>query len=168
MSLKEYRAKRNLKKSSEPSSGKKHTGFLRFCVQKHAARHLHYDFRLEYRGALLSFAVPKGPSMNPKIKRLAIKVEDHPLDYQYFEGVIPKGNYGAGTVKIWDHGFYTSSDATEPKKVEKILSQGLKKGHFTVIVKGKKIKGEFVFQKLKTDKDNTWLLMKKADEYASS
>ena len=168
MSLKEYRSKRNLKKSPEPLAGKTHAGFLRFCVQKHAARHLHYDFRLEYRGTLLSFAVPKGPSMNPKIKRLAIKVEDHPLDYQYFEGVIPKGNYGAGTVKIWDHGFYTSSDVTEPKKVEKILSQGLKKGHFNVIVKGKKIKGEFIFQKLKTDKDNTWLLMKKADEYASS
>jgi bifunctional non-homologous end joining protein LigD len=168
MSLKEYRSKRNLKKSSEPLSGKKHTGFLRFCVQKHAARHLHYDFRLEYRGALLSWAIPKGPSMNPKIKRLAIKVEDHPLDYQYFEGVIPKGNYGAGTVKIWDHGFYTSADATEPKRTEKALSQGLKKGHFTVVIKGKKIKGEFVFQKLKTDKDNTWLLMKKADEYASS
>ena len=90
MSLKEYRSKRNLKKTLEPSTGKKHTSFLRFCVQKHAARHLHYDFRLEYRGALLSWAVPKGPSMDPKIKRLAIKVEDHPLDYQYFEGVIPK------------------------------------------------------------------------------
>lgn len=168
MSLKEYRSKRNLKKSSEPSTGKKHTGFLRFCVQKHAARHLHYDFRLEYRGVLLSWAVPKGPSMDPKVKRLAIKVEDHPLDYQYFEGVIPKGNYGAGTVKIWDHGYYSSADAIEPKRIEKTLSQGLKKGHFNIIVKGKKIKGEFVFQKIRTDKDNTWLLMKKADEYAFS
>ena len=167
MSLKEYRSKRNLKKSSEPLSGKKHTGFLRFCIQKHASRHLHYDFRLEHRGALLSWAVPKGPSMDPKVKRLAIKVEDHPLKYQYFEGVIPEGNYGAGTVKIWDHGFYTSFDATTPKEVEKILSRGLKKGHFTVIVKGRKIKGEFVFQKLKTDKDKHGFSSKKekrADE----
>ncbi|MDR2539325.1 MAG: hypothetical protein LBC45_01710 [Chlamydiales bacterium] len=168
MSLKENRSRRKFKKGSEPSIGKKCTGFLHFCVQKHAARHLHYDFRLEYRGILLSWTVPKGPSMDPKIKRLAIKVEDHPLDYQSFEGVIPKGNYGAGTVKIWDRGFYSSPGTTEPKKVEKILSQGLKKGHFTIILKGKKMKGEFIFQKIKTDKDNTWLLIKKADEYASS
>lgn len=170
MSLTKYRQKRNLDKTAEPS-GYTHnfSGALRFVVQKHAARSLHYDFRLEFRGILLSWAVPKGPSLNPKDKRLAIKVEDHPLDYQYFEGIIPKGNYGAGKVEIWDKGIYTLYDATSVKSAEKKLSEGLKKGHFAIIVSGEKLKGEFVFQKLKSDpEDHSWLLIKKGDSYASS
>lgn len=163
MTLREYASKRNFKNTPEPTLKSRKPNFLRFCVQKHAARHLHYDFRLEYRGVLLSWAIPKGPSMNPKDKRLAIKVENHPLEYQYFEGVIPKGNYGAGTVKIWDHGFYTIFDATTPKEIEKHLKQGLKKGHFSIILKGRKIKGEFIFQKIATEKDNTWLVIKKPE-----
>src|SRR4051812_16635741 len=105
MGLKEYKRKRKPKETPEPFDSKKSASpTLNFCVQKHDASHLHYDFRLECRGVLLSWAVPKGPSLNPKDKRLAIHVEDHPLDYQYFEGTIPKGHYGAGTVEIWDHG----------------------------------------------------------------
>lgn len=172
MRLAEYRSKRNLSKSHEPSGGKpkKSASTLSFCIQKHAARRLHYDFRLEYKGILLSWAVPKGPSLDPEDKRLAIKVEDHPLDYQYFEGIIPKGHYGAGTVEIWDNGTYTMWEAKTREEIEKNLEKGLKEGHFNIIINGKKLKGEFVFQKLKKNdpEDNTWLLIKKKDSYVSS
>lgn len=165
MSLKKYLSKRNLKQSREPSTeGIKKSQALHFCVQKHAARHLHYDFRIEHKGVLLSWAVPKGPSSNPKDKRLAIKVEDHPLEYQYFEGIIPKGNYGAGTVEIWDNGSYAIPESSDIAEIEKSISQGLKKGHFSVLLEGRKLKGEYVFQKLKADpEDNAWLLIKRSD-----
>ncbi|MBS4169247.1 DNA ligase D [Parachlamydia sp. AcF125] len=168
MSLKEYRSKRDLEESKEPVGGQKaQAGPLHFCVQKHAARRLHYDFRLEYKGVLLSWAVPKGPSLNPRDKRLAVRVEDHPLDYQYFEGTIPKGHYGAGTVEIWDHGTFAVPNGKAPKKIEKHLEEGLRKGHFTVILQGNKLKGEFFFQKLKSSKDDkSWLLIKREDAYA--
>lgn len=163
MSLKKYEKKRDFNKTPEPKiSSKRPKNSLNFCIQKHDASHLHYDFRLEYKGVLLSWAIPKGPSLNPKDKRLAIKVEDHPLDYQYFEGVIPKGNYGAGTVEIWDHGTYTVPNAESTKDVERALTEGLKKGHFEIILSGAKIKGLFVFQRFNTDgKENSWLLIKK-------
>lgn len=167
MGLKSYKAKRDFTQTKEPSGAKKRgASSLNFCIQKHAARHLHYDFRLEHDGVLLSWAVPKGPSLDPKDKRLAIHVEDHPLDYQYFEGTIPKGNYGAGTVEIWDHGTYTTPHTTDRKEIEKEISAGLKKGHFAVVLHGDNLNGEFVFQKLKKDPDdNAWLLIKKADGY---
>ncbi|CCB86019.1 putative DNA ligase-like protein Rv0938/MT0965 [Parachlamydia acanthamoebae UV-7] len=169
MSLGEYRSKRDLNKSKEPSAGKnKRSDALNFCIQKHAARRLHYDFRLEYKGVLLSWAVPKGPSLDPYDKRLAIQVEDHPLDYQYFEGTIPKGNYGAGKVEIWDRGTYTVPHVTTREEIEKYLTIGLKKGHFAVILHGEKLQGEFVFQKLKQDAEDTaWLLIKKEDAFAT-
>lgn len=161
MNLKKYRAKRDFSKTPEPSkSPPSFSDSPRFVVQKHAARRLHYDFRLEYKGILLSWAVPKGPSMDPKDKRLAIKVEDHPLDYQYFEGIIPKGNYGAGTVEIWDKGTFYTYDSVEKKEIEKKLQEGLKKGHFNIILNGEKLQGEFVLQKL-NPKDESWLLFKK-------
>lgn len=165
MSLKEYRSKRNLKESREPAATRGNSSeLLRFCVQKHHARRLHYDFRLEYEGVLLSWAIPKGPSLNPKDKRLAVKVEDHPLEYQYFEGMIPAGNYGAGKVEIWDSGFYSLPNAQTSQEIEKGLTQGLKKGHFTIILHGKKLKGAFTFQKLQSaSQDNNWLLIKKED-----
>lgn len=170
MSLKDYRSKRDLKKSHEPTTVQtKKSDSLHFCVQKHAARRLHYDFRLEYRGVLVSWAVPKGPSLNPEDKRLAVKVEDHPLDYQYFEGTIPKGQYGAGKVEIWDHGSYDIPDSETRLETEKRLEKGLKEGHFVIILNGEKLHGAFVFQKLKKDPEDTnWLLIKKEDSFASS
>lgn len=171
MSLKKYRSKRDFKKTAEPPAliVKKKSGGLRFCIQKHAARRLHYDFRIECYGVLISWAVPKGPSLNPKDKRLAMKVEDHPLEYQYFEGVIPKGNYGAGTVEIWDKGTYTAPNIIGRKETEEYISEGIRKGHFAIELDGEKLNGEFIFQKLKKDpEDNSWLLIKKADAEATS
>jgi bifunctional non-homologous end joining protein LigD len=169
MGLKLYKAKRDFTQTDEPEGSKKRSASsLNFCIQKHAARRLHYDFRLEHDGVLLSWAVPKGPSLDPKDKRLAIQVEDHPLDYQYFEGIIPKGNYGAGTVEIWDHGTYTMPHTTDRKEIEKAMTEGLKKGHFAVVLHGEKLNGEFVFQKLRNDSDKVeWLLIKKSDAYSN-
>lgn len=161
MSLKKYQAKRDLKASQEPSATVRQSKTLHFVVQKHAARHLHYDFRLEHRGVLLSWAVPKGPSSDPKDKRLAVQVEDHPLEYQYFEGTIPKGQYGAGTVEIWDRGSYTTPGASSRKEVEKKIAEGLRKGHFAIFLEGEKISGEYIFQKLPDAKN--WLLLKRGD-----
>lgn len=157
MSLVKYKSKRSFNKTPEPpdkiaKSGRK----LHFVVQKHAASHLHYDFRLEMRGVLKSWAVPKGPSLNPKDKRLAIMVEDHPYDYKDFEGIIPPGNYGAGKVIIWDEGTY-----------ELIAPGNLAKGSIKFILHGKKLKGTFSLVKLKKT-DNEWLLFKISDEFASN
>lgn len=165
VTLKKYKAKRNLKHSPEPSAiiKKRKKGSPLFVVQKHAARSLHYDFRLEVDGVLKSWAVPKGPSMNPKDKRLAIMVEDHPIDYKDFEGVIPKG-YGAGKVLVWDRGVYAIDEGDEPEKKAK---QGLKKGYLHLTLLGKKLKGMFSLIKLKNT-DKNWLLIKKQDGYASS
>lgn len=168
MTLERYQSKRDFSKTNEPmpKKGKSSTGSLHFGVQKHAATHLHYDFRLELDGVLISWAVPKGPSMNPNDKRLAIKVEDHPLDYRLFEGVIPKGSYGAGTVELWDEGTYTV-DKTE--NISKYMREGLKKGHVEFELHGKKLKGKFALIQLKNaEKDNQWLLIKSKDDFANA
>jgi bifunctional non-homologous end joining protein LigD len=167
MALTTYKKKRNFKETSEPGGvTKKSDAKLIFVVQRHKASRLHYDFRLELDGVLKSWAVPRGPSMNPKDKRLAMMVEDHPYDYKDFEGVIPEGNYGAGIVELWDHGTYSDIDNSSFKEAEKNLRKGLKSGDFKFKLFGKKLKGEFVLVKLKSKEDNSWLLIKHRDEFA--
>jgi bifunctional non-homologous end joining protein LigD len=170
MGLKEYKTKRNFKKTPEPA-GKKMDGRgeHRFVVQKHDASHLHYDFRLELEGVLKSWAVPKGPSMDPAVKRLAMMVEDHPIEYGSFEGIIPEGNYGAGTVMIWDEGTYHAIDTEGREANEKVLKEMLHKGSIKFVLEGKKLKGEFALVKTRSPngKDNQWLLIKHRDRYAN-
>lgn len=167
MSLGTYRKKRNFKKTNEPAEGNKPESHeLIFVVQKHNASRLHYDFRLELDGVLKSWAVPKGPSMNPAEKRLAMMVEDHPFDYRDFEGIIPEGNYGAGEVIIWDTGVYLPAGGGEDKKKnEKLLKLAFKKGDLKIVLLGKKLKGEFALVNMKND-EKSWLLIKKNDEFA--
>lgn len=168
MGLVEYKKKRSFGKTPEPTGGKVSKSKLQFVVQKHAASRLHYDFRLEMEGVLKSWAVPKGPSMNPKDKRLAMLVEDHPYDYRDFEGIIPAGNYGAGTVIVWDSGTYEPLEAAKGKAAqEKILLKGLKSGSLKFRLNGDKLKGEFVLVKTPRRADNAWLLIKHRDEFAS-
>ena len=168
MSLEKYKQKRNFDETAEPEGKvlKAKKKELSFVIQRHKASRLHYDFRLELEGVLKSWAVPKGPSLNPVDKRLAMMVEDHPYDYKDFEGEIPEGNYGAGIVEIWDKGTYTTIDSAEAGKEEKMLLEGLKSGNLKVLLKGKKLKGEFALVKLKKAEDNSWLLIKHRDKYA--
>jgi bifunctional non-homologous end joining protein LigD len=166
MSLVKYKSKRNFTLSPEPE-GKiiKDALALSFVVQRHKASHLHYDFRLEMDGVLKSWAVPKGPSMNPKDKRLAMMVEDHPYSYKDFKGVITSG-YGAGIVEIWDNGKYADIESSEKSSAEKKLKAGLKAGNLKFTLSGKKLKGEFALVKLKGKQENAWLLIKHNDKYA--
>jgi bifunctional non-homologous end joining protein LigD len=171
MSLSLYKKKRNFSDTPEPSGKEKSSEkALKFVVQKHDASHLHYDFRLEMRGVLKSWAVPKGPSMNPEDKRLAMMVEDHPYDYRNFEGIIPEGNYGGGTVIVWDEGTYEIYDGGEMtvKEQEKNLLKALYAGNLKIVLHGKKLKGMFhLFQLKKDEAGKSWLLMKDKDKFAS-
>jgi bifunctional non-homologous end joining protein LigD len=171
-SLKEYKAKRNFSKTPEPSGDKtksKKPKKRMFCVQKHLASHLHYDFRLEHNGTLVSWAVPKGPSLNPKDKRLAMRVEDHPIDYGDFEGVIPEG-YGAGIVVLWDKGSWAPEPGFED------VDAALQKGEMKFRLDGVKLKGSWVIVRTggrygRTDsqgESRTWLLIKHRDEWAGA
>ena len=168
MSLANYKKKRSFNKTPEPTGTKKSTGEqLHFVVQKHAASRLHYDLRLEMEGVLKSWAIPKGPSMNPEDKRLAMMVEDHPYDYKDFEGIIPEGNYGAGTVIVWDEGTYEAFEEIEGgKKAQKSLLQQLHAGSLKIVLHGKKLKGAFALVQIKGNENNAWLLIKKQDEFA--
>ena len=169
MGLVEYKKKRTFSKTPEPTGGKVSKTKLRFVIQKHAASRLHYDFRLEMEGVLKSWAVPKGPSLNPADKRLAMLVEDHPYDYRKFEGIIPEGNYGAGTVIIWDEGTYEPLEPARGKAAqEKVLLKGLESGSLKFRLHGEKLKGEFVLVKTPRRADNAWLLIKHRDEFAST
>jgi bifunctional non-homologous end joining protein LigD len=169
MTLKKYQSKRDFRKTAEPKGKKKKSRkYLIFVVQKHNASHLHYDFRLELDGVLKSWAIPKGPSINPKEKRLALMVEDHPLDYKNFEGAIPNGNYGAGHVIVWDNGTYHSIQNKNKKESEKLIKQELKDGDVKFILEGKKLKGEFALVNMKKPKENAWLLIKKKDQFSST
>lgn len=138
-----------------------------FVVHKHAARALHYDLRLELDGVLKSWAVPRGPSLDPSLKRLAVMVEDHPLEYKDFEGVIPEGSYGAGSVIIWDRGFYHHPSAQDEKTGEKLLREGLNKGNMKFVLEGEKLHGEFALVKTGKGDGKSWLLLKKKDRSAA-
>ena len=169
MSLSLYKKKRKFSETPEPE-GKEKSSLkgLRFVIQKHDASHLHYDFRLEMKGVLKSWAVPKGPSLNPADKRLAMMVEDHPYDYRTFEGIIPEGNYGGGTVIVWDEGTYEPMNAEGLGRAEqeKLLLKHLYGGDLKIRMNGKKIKGNYALFRLKKD-EKSWLLVKKDDEFAS-
>src|ERR1700744_2465230 len=169
MSLEKYVKKRDFTKTDEPKSGKsKDKEHLLFVVQKHDASHLHYDFRLEMDGVLKSWAVPKGPSTDPKTKRLAMMVEDHPFDYRNFEGIIPQGQYGGGTVIVWDEGTYEPIEEIKGKKAqEKALLKQLKSGSLKIKLHGEKLEGEFALVKTHGMGDNAWLLIKHNDKFAS-
>ncbi len=158
--LSRYNQKRNFEKSFEPEGLTEASDEgLRFVVQHHMARREHYDFRLEWNGVLLSWAVPKGPSYNTNDKRLAVHVEDHPLEYRNFEGIIPKGEYGGGVVMLWDEGFWVPNGNVD---------EGLSKGALKLVLKGRRLKGKWALVRLKAregeSKDN-WLLLKEKDEY---
>lgn len=169
--LKEYERKRKFNKTPEPAPRAlpKGRGPLKFVVQKHAATRTHYDFRLELDGTLLSWAVPRGPTLTSGDPRLAVHVEDHPMDYGDFEGVIPKGNYGAGTVMVWDEGTFVERGSTGRADSEAALREGMKKGHLTFILHGHKLRGEFALVKIqkKGAPPNGWLLVKKHDAEAA-
>lgn len=169
MGLDKYVEKRNFSKTSEPKAGKsKAKDKLQFVIQKHDASHLHYDFRLEMEGVLKSWAVPKGPSNDPKTKRLAMMVEDHPFDYKNFEGIIPKGQYGGGTVIVWDEGTYEPIEPIKGKKAqEKHLLHQLHTGSLKIKLDGEKLKGEFALVKTHGMGENGWLLIKHNDQFAS-
>lgn len=165
--LKEYRKKRDFKVTEEPEGAQPNRtsrGDLLYVVQKHQASHLHYDFRLEWHGVLLSWAVPKGPSLDPSVKRLATRVEDHPVEYGSFEGVIPQGEYGGGTVMLWDRGTWT------PEVPD--VDEALEKGDLKFTLHGAKLKGSWVLVRTKSSYGGagkpSWLLIKHRDRYAST
>ncbi|KXH85929.1 DNA polymerase ligase N-terminal domain-containing protein [Chryseobacterium kwangjuense] len=168
MALKDYNEKRRFNETTEPEGKtKKSKDKLIFVIQRHAASRLHYDFRLEMDGVLKSWAVPKGPSLDPKDKRLAMMVEDHPYDYKDFEGNIPEGNYGAGQVEVWDSGTYEPLEETKLTHEKELLKE-LHSGSLKFILHGKKLKGEFALVKMKNTEDNAWLLIKHKDDFAES
>lgn len=150
MALTEYRRKRRFKETPEPHGSDAPAGdALHFVVQKHDASHLHYDFRLELDGVLKSWAVPKGPSLDPRDKRLAMETEDHPFEYKDFEGAIPEGQYGAGDVIVWDEGVYASADSADPEESRKLLKIGYFKGEMKFVLYGHKLKGAFALVKIR-------------------
>jgi bifunctional non-homologous end joining protein LigD len=166
MSLIDYDKKRNFGVTPEPSGkpgAKAKHGLLLYVIQKHRATALHYDFRIEWNGVLLSWAVPKGPALDPTVRRLAMQVEDHPIDYATFEGVIPEGEYGGGTVMVWDRGTWTPEQSD--------VDAALAKGDLKMTLHGKKLKGSWVLVRTRgygRDDGKSWLLIKHRDQYAST
>ena len=180
--LTEYRRKRDFLKTAEPEGGneadarvatparkpgsalsrRKRVGTLRFVVQKHAASHLHFDFRLELDGVMKSWAVPKGPSYDPSVRRLAMEVEDHPIEYNTFEGTIPAGEYGGGTVMLWDRGSYAAEDGGGVES----LRDGYARGDLKIELHGERLRGGWVLVRMKRPGRPQWLLIKHRDEHA--
>ena len=166
--LAEYRRKRDFTRTAEPIGGSAPSKQkLAFVIQKHAASRLHYDLRLELDGVMKSWAVPKGPSLDPSVKRLAMEVEDHPIEYNKFEGTIPQGEYGGGTVMLWDRGTY-SYGGSDPDPMEG-LRRGYAKGDLKFVLNGKRLKGSWVLVRMRRDRPGKpqWLLIKHRDEYAA-
>src|SRR3989304_6986538 len=170
--LERYGQKRDFDRTPEPGPDAKRDGRgpLIFVIQKHAARRLHYDFRLEGDGVLKSWSVPKGPSLDPEIKRLAVMVEDHPLEYGSFEGVIPPGEYGAGQVIVWDQGTYSPDEEGrfsfhDRAEAEARMRDNLIRGKLSIYLRGHKLRGSWTLGKIKT-KEKDWLLIKNRDEFA--
>jgi DNA ligase D-like protein (predicted 3'-phosphoesterase) len=164
MTLKQYREKRRSGRSAEPAGRRRRRRSKdgpHFVIQHHAATSDHYDFRLEIDGVLVSWAVPKGPSTNPKDKRLAQRTEDHPMDYESFEGVIPEGEYGAGRVIVWDRGTYTNAS-------DRDMRDALDRGHLSFRLDGEKLRGGYALTRIRQDKGETWLLVKRKDEDADA
>jgi bifunctional non-homologous end joining protein LigD len=165
-SLKKYREKRDFEKTPEPLTSEKISDKPRFVVQKHDASKLHYDFRLEVNGVLKSWAIPKGPSTDPGQKRLAVPTEDHPVDYINFEGIIPEGNYGAGTVIVWDTGTYRNLNEKNGQKVK--IDESIDDGHVDIWLEGHKLKGGYALIRTGKGSRKFWLLLKKKDENAGT
>lgn len=164
--LEAYRQKRDFAKTSEPSgSGRRKTeGKPRYSIQKHRSKRLHYDLRLEVEGVLKSWAIPKGPSVDTREKRLAVPTEDHPLDYIDFEGTIPEGEYGAGSVIVWDIGTYENTTKIDGEEVP--MTEALGKGHTTVNLSGKKLEGGYALTRTGQGKNERWILVKMKDDFA--
>lgn len=163
--LEDYQEKRDFSRTPEPSGGRNtNPAHPIFIIQKHDASTLHYDFRLEADGVLKSWAVPKGPSLDPKEKRLAVPTEDHPLDYADFEGVIPAGSYGAGTVLIWDRGTYRN--LTQKGGQEIGIAEAIERGHLSIWLEGERVRGGFALTRFRAGKGEAWLLVKKDDAEA--
>jgi DNA ligase D-like protein (predicted 3'-phosphoesterase) len=162
--LAEYNAKRDFSRTAEPAGKvpKPRSKTLHFVIQKHAASHLHYDFRLELDGVMKSWAVPKGPSLDPTVRRLAMEVEDHPISYNTFEGTIPQGEYGGGTVMLWDRGTYEPEDGGGAES----LRRGYEKGELRFQMHGKRLQGGFVLARLRRPGRPQWLLIKRRDDHA--
>jgi DNA ligase D-like protein (predicted 3'-phosphoesterase) len=167
-SLQEYRRKRDQRKTPEPAGrrGRSRRGAPRFVIQQHDATSMHWDFRLEAAGVLKSWAVPKGPSTDPREKRLAMPTEDHPLDYAAFEGVIPEGEYGAGPVIVWDAGTYRN--LTEKDGREVAVEDAVDAGHVKVFLEGQKLRGGFALTRTGRGKKPRWILVKLKDEHADA
>ena len=165
--LQTYRAKRDLNATPEPSGGDRSgSSEATFVIQKHAARALHYDFRLEVDGVLASWAVPKGPSTDPGVRRLAMRTEDHPMDYAEFEGNIPKGNYGAGTVIVWDRGTYRNMMSEKEKPLS--MEASIHAGHVEVWLHGEKLRGGYTLIRTQKEPREQWLLIKMKDREADA
>jgi DNA ligase D-like protein (predicted 3'-phosphoesterase) len=165
--LQTYREKRNLARSGEPLGRRRRpTKRPRFVVQHHLASTDHYDFRLEVDGVLKSWAVPKGPSTNPKERRMARPTEDHPVEYATFEGVIPEGEYGAGTVLVWDTGHYENRSEADGEPVA--IDDALDRGHVSFELEGEKLHGGYALTRIRGGRTESWLLVKKADEHTQA
>ena len=165
--LAEYRRKRDFSRTAEPpGDASRRAPRLAFVIQKHAASHLHYDLRLEHDGVMKSWAVPKGPSLDPSVKRLAMQVEDHPIEYNEFEGTIPQGEYGGGTVMLWDRGTY-SYGGNDPDP-EQGLRRGYEKGDLKFVFNGRRLRGSWVLVRMRGHRPGKpqWLLIKHNDEHA--